>query len=64
MLTAMGEVVRRGETGEGPKVVDEMRLIEVTAPQSQLRPFHAHIAPDESYAACCDEDGLHGIMDR
>ena len=31
MLTAMGEVVRQGGTGEGFKVVDEVRLIEVTA---------------------------------
>jgi hypothetical protein len=49
MLTAMGEVVRRGGTGEGSKVVDEVRLIEVTASQSQLRPFHVPFAPDETY---------------
>ncbi len=44
----MGEIARRSDTGEGPEVVDEVRLVEVTATKSYVRPLYALPASDET----------------
>ena len=39
MLAPLGEIGRRIEAGEGPEVVDKMRLVEITAGQSDIGPL-------------------------